>query len=90
MIKEQRQSFQNISETMSIGQTAIRCWLTQYIAEQNSQPGIGLLCPRNEMIYTVIGQLQKEAFPVQQSCDLLAVSRSGFYTAQHRVAKPAA
>ena len=42
------------------------------------------------MIYTVIRQLQKEAFPVQKSCDLLAVSRSGFYTAQHRVAKPAA
>ena len=41
------------------------------------------------MIYTVIRELQKEAFPVQQSCDLLAVSRSGFYTAQQRAAKPA-
>lgn len=41
------------------------------------------------MIYTVISQLQKEAFPVQKSCDLLAVSRSGFYAAQHRTAKPA-
>ena len=41
------------------------------------------------MIYTVIRQLQKEALPVQKSCDLLAVSRSGFYTAQHRTAKPA-
>ena len=80
---------------MSIGQTAIRRWLTQYSAEQNGQLGIGkpltaeqpkirqfgqenqqlrqdvtilksigLLCPRNEMIYTVIRQLQKEAFPV--------------------------
>ena len=27
---------------------------------------------------------------MQQSCDLLAVSRSGFYTAQHRAAKQAA
>lgn len=26
---------------------------------------------------------------MQQSCDLLAVSRSGFYTAQHHTAKPA-
>ena len=41
------------------------------------------------MIYTVIHQQQKEAFPVQQSCDMLAFSRSGFYTAQERVAKPA-
>ena len=41
------------------------------------------------MIYTVIRQLQKEAIPVQQSCDLLAVSRSGFYTAQHHTAKHA-
>lgn len=41
------------------------------------------------MIYTVIRQLQKEAIPVQQSCDLLTVSRSGFYAAQHRATKPA-
>ena len=41
------------------------------------------------MIYTVIRQLQKEAIPVQQSCEVLAVSRSGFYEAQHRSAKPA-
>ena len=41
------------------------------------------------MIYTVIRELQKEAFPVQQSCDLLAVSRSGFYTAQQRADKAA-
>lgn len=40
------------------------------------------------MIYTIIRQLQKEAIPVQQSCDLLAVSRSGFYEAQRRSAKP--
>ena len=29
MIKEQGQSVQNVSETMGIGQTAIRRWLTQ-------------------------------------------------------------
>ena len=40
------------------------------------------------MIYTVIRQLQKEAIPVQQSCRVLAVSRSGFYEAQRRSAKP--
>lgn len=41
MIKEQGLSVQNVSETMSIGPTAIRRWLTQYGAEQNGQPGIG-------------------------------------------------
>jgi len=41
MIKEQGQSVQNVSETMSIGPTAIRRWVTQYGAEQNGQPGIG-------------------------------------------------
>lgn len=41
MINEQGQSDQNVSETMSIGQTATRRWLAQYSAEQNGQPGIG-------------------------------------------------
>lgn len=39
-IKEQGQSIQNVSESMSIGQTAIR-WLAPYGAEQSGQPGIG-------------------------------------------------
>lgn len=41
MIDEQGQSVQNVSESMSIGQTAIRRWLQQYSAEQSGQPGIG-------------------------------------------------
>lgn len=41
MIKEQGLSVQHVSESMSIGQTAIRRWLAQYGAEQNGQPGIG-------------------------------------------------
>lgn len=41
MIKEQRLSVQNVSESMDIGPTAIRRWVTQYGAEQNGQPGIG-------------------------------------------------
>ncbi|MBV6325734.1 IS3 family transposase [Duganella violaceipulchra] len=120
MIKEQGLSVQNVSESMSIGQTAIRRWLTQYGAEQNGQPGIGkpltaeqqrirqlelenqqlkqdgdhlkkglgLLCPRNEMIYQLVHQLQKEAIPAQQSCRVLDVSRSGYYEARRRSAKP--
>ncbi len=41
MIKEQGLSVQNVSETMSIGPTAIRRWMEQYGAEHNGQPGIG-------------------------------------------------
>lgn len=41
MIKEQGLSVQHVSESMSIGPTAIRRWVTQYEAEQGGQPGIG-------------------------------------------------
>jgi transposase len=41
MINEQGQSVKNVSESMSIGTTAIRRWLAQYDAERSGQPGIG-------------------------------------------------
>ena len=41
MIKEQGLSVQHVSQSMSIGPTAIRRWVTQYEAEQGGQPGIG-------------------------------------------------
>ena len=40
------------------------------------------------MIYQVIRQLQEKAIPVKQSCRALSVSRSGYYEAQRRSAKP--
>jgi putative transposase len=40
------------------------------------------------MSYQLVRELQKEAIPVQQSCRVLAVSRSGYYEAQRRSAKP--
>ena len=40
------------------------------------------------MIYQLVRQLQKEAIPVQHSCRVLEVSRSGYYEAQRRVATP--
>ena len=40
------------------------------------------------MIYEIVRRLQKEAFPVKQSCRVLGVSRSGYYEAQRRSAKP--
>ncbi|PWF48640.1 IS3 family transposase [Massilia glaciei] len=49
---------------------------------------IGLLCPRIEMSYQLVQQLQKEATSVTQCCRVLSVSRSGYYEAQRRSAKP--
>jgi putative transposase len=40
------------------------------------------------MTYQVVRQLQKEAIPVQQSCRVLDVGRSGYYDAQRRSAEP--
>lgn len=40
------------------------------------------------MSYRLIHQLHKEAIPIQSSCRVLSVSRSGYYGAQHRSAKP--
>jgi transposase-like protein len=39
MIKEQGLSVHNVSESMSIGQTALRRWRAQHDAEQSGQPG---------------------------------------------------
>jgi hypothetical protein len=43
---------------------------------------------RAEMSYRLIDELQKKAIPVEQSCRVLGVSRSGFYEARRRSAKP--
>lgn len=42
------------------------------------------------MIYQLVYQLQKEAVPVQQSCRILDVSRSGYYDARRRASNPVA
>lgn len=40
------------------------------------------------MSYQLVLQLQKEAIPVTQSCRAICISRSGYYEAQRRSAKP--
>lgn len=40
------------------------------------------------MSYQLVGQLQEKATPVQHSCRVLNVSRSGYYEARRRSAKP--
>lgn len=68
MIKEQGQSVQNVSETMSIGQTVIRRWLTQYSAEPSGQPGIGkpLIAEQRR-----IRQLEQENQQLRQDVTIL-------------------
>jgi transposase len=41
MIQEQGLSVGHVSESMSIGTSAIRRWVAQYAAGQAGQPGIG-------------------------------------------------
>ena len=41
MIKEQGLSTSQVSQSMNIGETAIRRWLKQYEAEQDGRSGIG-------------------------------------------------
>lgn len=40
------------------------------------------------MSYPLVRRLQEKAIPVQHSCRVLAVSRSGYYQARRRVVKP--
>ena len=42
---------------------------------------VGLLCPRTQMSYVLIGDLHKKATPISHACRALGVSRSGYYSA---------
>jgi transposase len=41
MIKEQGLSVRHVSQSIDVGETAIRRWLSQYENEVNGKPGIG-------------------------------------------------
>ena len=75
MIKEQGQSVQNVSETMGIGPTAIRRWLTQYGAEQNGQPGIGKPLTAEQQR---IRQLEQENAQLRQDVTILKKASAFF------------
>ncbi len=49
---------------------------------------IGLLCPRTEMIYTLVDQVQQKA-NILQACRVLQASRAGYYAARQRAKEPA-
>ena len=80
MIKEQGQSVQNVSESMSIGQTAIRRWLTQYGAEQSGQSGIGKPLTTEQQR---IRQLEAENLQLRQDVSILKKA-SAFFAREMR------
>lgn len=75
MIKEQGLSVQNVSESMSIGATAIRRWLAQYDAEQSGQPGIGKPLTTEQQR---IRQLELENRQLRQDVDILKKASAFF------------
>lgn len=68
MIKAQGLNVQNVSQTMSIGQTAIRRLVAQYGAEQNGQPGMGKPLTAEQQR---IRQLEQENRQLKGDVDLL-------------------
>ncbi len=75
MIKEQGLSVQHVSESMNIGPTAIRRWITQYGAEQNGQPGIGLPLTAEQQR---IRQLELENRQLRMDVDILKKASAFF------------
>ncbi len=75
MIKEQGLSVQHVSESMHIGPTAIRRWLTQFEAEQSGQPGIGKpLTPEQQRIR----QLEQENRQLRGDVEILKKASAFF------------
>lgn len=75
MIKDQGLSVQNVSETMDIGPTAIRRWLTQYGEEQSGRPGIGKPLTAEQQR---IRQLEQENRQLKGDVDLLKKASAFF------------
>ena len=75
MIKEQGLSVQHVSESMSIGQTAIRRWVTQYDAEQGGQRGIGKPLTAEQQR---IRQLELENRQLRMDVDILKKASAFF------------
>jgi transposase len=75
MIKAQGLSISHVSQTMDIGVTAIRRWLTQYEAEQQGQPGIGKpLTPEQQRIR----QLEQENRQLRGDVEILKKASAFF------------
>ncbi len=72
MIQEQGLSVGHVSESMSIGTSAIRRWVAQYAAEQSGQPGIGKPLTAEQQR---IRQLEQENRQLRGDADILKKPR---------------
>ena len=75
MIKEQGLSVGHVSESMSIGTSAIRRWVAQYAAEQTGQPGIGKPLTAEQQR---IRQLEQENRQLRGDIDILKKASAFF------------
>jgi transposase len=75
MIKEQGLSVRHVSQSIDIGETAIRRWLTQYENEVNGKPGIGKPLTAEQQR---IRQLENENRQLRSDVDVLKKA-SAFY-----------
>ena len=74
MIKEQGLSVRHVSQSVDVGQTAIRRWLTQYEAEVNGKPGIGNPLTAEQQR---IRQLENENRQLRSDVDVLKKASVG-------------
>ena len=75
MINEQGLSVQHVSESTSIGTSAIRRWVAQYAAEQSGQPGIGKPLTAEQQR---IRQLEQENRQLRGDVDILKKASAFF------------
>ena len=75
MVKEQGLSIQHVSQSMDIGGTAIRRWVTQYEAEQKGQRGIGSPLTTEQQR---IRQLEQENRQLRMDVDILKKASAFF------------
>lgn len=75
MIKEQGLSVQHVSQSMNIGVTAIRRWVTQYEAERGGQRGIGNPLTTEQQR---IRQLEQENRQLRMDVDILKKASAFF------------
>jgi transposase len=75
MIQEQGLSAQHVSQSMGIGLTAIRRWVTQYKAEQSGQRGIGNPLTAEQQR---IRQLEQENRRLRMDVDILKKASAFF------------
>ena len=75
MIQERGLSVGHVSESMSIGTSAIRRWVAQYAAEQSGQPGIGKPLTAEQQR---IRQLEQENRQLRGDVDILKKASAFF------------